>query len=248
MSFILDALKKQNSDNAGKQIPDLETVHQNSDFNDDSKSSHKLIIATVLLLLFVVILLLLMLLLKNNDVHNETKNAAIVDHKSSKSIVTDVSKGDLNSEPRMKSDSSEKNISENKVINKPLVVAQPVVEKVIAKRQVSQNPSSTSTSNEQNPSQTRSPNQSLDKKEIFASKSTKNDQRIDKSSLPTLIYTTHIYATEPKDRFVMLNGKAYAIGDRINSNVKVVDILENDLVLSFRGAEITLPSLEDVNP
>lgn len=107
------------------------------------------------------------------------------------------------------------------VVNKPLQVAEPVVRKVVK-------PSARTT-----PSNTRQKN-TVSKK-------------ITKSDLPKIIYTTHIYATQPGDRFVMLNGRAYAEGDKTQEGFLIKEILENDLLIVYKGQEFTLPSLEDVN-
>ena len=45
----------------------------------------------------------------------------------------------------------------------------------------------------------------------------------------------------------MINGRALAEGDTISDKLKVKEILENDLVVTYQGQEFVLPSLEDVN-
>jgi len=48
------------------------------------------------------------------------------------------------------------------------------------------------------------------------------------------------WAPEPKDRFVFLNGRRYAEGQKIDDQLLVERILEDGVVLSFQGERVTL--------
>ena len=48
------------------------------------------------------------------------------------------------------------------------------------------------------------------------------------------------WAPEPKDRFVFLNGRRYAEGQLIDDKLRVERIMEDGVVLSYRGEQVTL--------
>ncbi|MCW8855904.1 MAG: general secretion pathway protein GspB [Kangiella sp.] len=47
---------------------------------------------------------------------------------------------------------------------------------------------------------------------------------------------------------MMLNGKAYSIGDTVMKGMVVEDIMENDLLVNYQGQKVIVPGLTDVNP
>ncbi|NVK22212.1 MAG: general secretion pathway protein GspB [Kangiellaceae bacterium] len=251
MSYILDALKKNEADKNKGDIPDLASEHDYVPLESESEAKNWSLYLIIALLL-VIVALVAWLLIKPKQINEnskdvvtqlnqqsnelETSGALIVDDHSPKEII--------------------KKVDNNQgllVQTAPLEVKQPVVEKVVLpKKSMSSKTVREPTEldgfyNEATVSNVpASSNNTSDSVPIL--NSNKNVESSDTSALPRLIYTTHIYATEAKDRFVMLNGKAYAIGDAINSRLRVVDILENDLVLSHNGKKITVPSLTDINP
>jgi general secretion pathway protein B len=48
------------------------------------------------------------------------------------------------------------------------------------------------------------------------------------------------WAPEPRDRFVFLNGRRYAEGQLIDDKLRVERIMEDGVVLSYRGEQVTL--------
>ena len=62
-----------------------------------------------------------------------------------------------------------------------------------------------------------------------------------RNSIPNLEYTVHVYSE--KAGFVILNGKKYQTGNRLNADLRVVAILKESVVLDFRGKQFRLLAL-----
>ena len=230
MSYILDALKKNKPGNEKEQVPDISSVHDSeydySDLTEESSLKRWFWPVVVMILLLLVATLTFMLL---NPSAREVSQQLIQTQRtaSTNATIEDVKntaepteKSTQNNNSRLPEEQRIKT-GDAVVVSKPLKVGEPVVRKVV-KPNVRTTPSSTSQKN------------TVSKK-------------ITKSDLPKIIYTTHIYATQPGDRFVMLNGRAYAEGDKTQEGFLIKEILENDLLIMYKGQEFTLPSLEDVN-
>ena len=231
MSYILDALKKNKSRDEQGEVPDLSSEHAYHEFEEEKSITRWVWPVVVMLLVLIIGVLGFMLLNPSAKEVSEQwtqkkPNSSQLQESSSESSVITTGKpltsnkatSDANEDSRVEGDTQ--------IVNKPLEASEPVVQKV--KRRVTSN--------------TRDPNQS-------PSNVTKQESEpaVTKADLPALVYTTHIYATQPKDRFVMINGRALAEGDTISDKLKVKEILENDLVVTYQGQEFVLPSLEDVN-
>ncbi|MDT8449474.1 MAG: general secretion pathway protein GspB, partial [Wenzhouxiangellaceae bacterium] len=54
-----------------------------------------------------------------------------------------------------------------------------------------------------------------------------------RAKLPKLNLTVHYYASEPADRFVLINGERYREGDRVQGGVKVHEIRRNGVLVEF---------------
>lgn len=234
MSYILDALKKDRSNKGQNTVPDLSSEHAQYEFEEEKALSRWVWPIVVMLLVLTVGVLVFMLL--NPSAQQTTKNIAQavkptqenkpVETGSSIQITTQANKNSIQA------------ASTAMVTAKPLAVGKPVVERVVRKNQAVKNDSVKDDS----------------VKDDVKGKSTagaSSSITLSKQDLPTIIYTTHIYATQSKDRFVMLNGKAYSQGDTVStgaaSGLVIKEILENDLVVVYKGQEFVLPSLEDVN-
>ena len=63
-----------------------------------------------------------------------------------------------------------------------------------------------------------------------------------KDAIPTLLYSSHSHGGGV-EAFVVLNGKELRQGDNVGAGVKVEEILEDSVVLSFRGDEFRLRAL-----
>ncbi len=231
MSYILDALKKNKSKDEQGEVPDLSSEHAYHEFEEEKSITRWVWPVVVMLLVLIIGVLGFMLLNPSAKEVSEqwtqkNPNSSQLQERSSESSV--VATGKPLTPNKATSDANEDSRAEGdtQIVNKPLEVSEPVVQKV--KRRVTSN--------------TRDPNQS-------PSNVTKQESEpaVTKADLPALVYTTHIYATQPKDRFVMINGRALAEGDTISDKLKVKEILENDLVVTYQGQEFVLPSLEDVN-
>ena len=60
-------------------------------------------------------------------------------------------------------------------------------------------------------------------------------------NLPSLHMDLHVYAVEPKQRFVFINTQRYQIGDRLAEGPEVASITQDGAVLSYQGHRFLLP-------
>lgn len=220
MSYILDALKKNKSKEDG-EVPNLSSDHSDYNVNDleEENSAGRWIWPIVVMVLLLTIAVLSFMLLN--------PSALQVSQQLVQSSVGVESTAEMNNTESLVEPNKPPLGSEETVItNKPLSVGKPVVQKkpmnALPVKEVVKKPSNSALAESQS-------------------------KTITKADLPSIIYTTHIYATQPSDRFVMLNGRAYAEGDTTAEGLVIKEILENDLVVTFKGQEFVLPSLEDVN-
>ena len=65
------------------------------------------------------------------------------------------------------------------------------------------------------------------------------------SSLPKMSFNTHIYATEPADRWVKVNGKELGEGDWIDGQLRVERIEQQHVILNFQGHEFSMRALSE---
>ncbi|GEA60360.1 general secretion pathway protein GspB [Vibrio comitans] len=63
--------------------------------------------------------------------------------------------------------------------------------------------------------------------------------------LPALNLQTHMYASNPKHRWVKVNGSELQEGDSIEGNIKIVEIAPRYIVVEFSGEKIEIPALYD---
>lgn len=65
------------------------------------------------------------------------------------------------------------------------------------------------------------------------------------ASLPEMDFSTHIFATEPTDRWVRVNGKELGEGDWINDELRISRIEQHHIILNFKGHEFSMRALAD---
>ncbi len=64
-----------------------------------------------------------------------------------------------------------------------------------------------------------------------------------RKALPALSLSMHVYASDPKQRFVVLNGSRQIEGDSLGSDVTVQEIRPDGVVLDLHGTRFLLPRL-----
>ncbi|MEM0954674.1 MAG: general secretion pathway protein GspB [Pseudomonadota bacterium] len=64
-----------------------------------------------------------------------------------------------------------------------------------------------------------------------------------KDEIPSIFYREHSWATNPRERSVVLNKQRYREGQRVGPGLTLVEILENGVVMDFRGTEFRLSTL-----
>lgn len=265
MSYILDAIKKTESGKKDGDVPNLDSEHQHTTFVDEDDTRRWLLpLLLVIAVLFAVVIWLLLkpaLTPVSGDLKIEpsalSSEQITVSQNTPKEIPTEVTESTAvtakkSTVNQSKPEASIVSETAGLVIKKvPLEIQQPMAKRTenknvetVSQRSVTEVVEPATTSVEKGHSGTRSadkPGNKASNKPVFLA-------AIDHEHWPTLIYTTHIYATKPEDRFVMLNGKAYSIGDVITKGMTVVDIMENDLLVDYQGQKVIVPSLSDVNP
>jgi general secretion pathway protein B len=63
--------------------------------------------------------------------------------------------------------------------------------------------------------------------------------------LPTMSFAAHMFASDPGDRWVRVNGKELQEGDWIDREVQIVEITQNHVVMNFRGQYFRMAALTD---
>lgn len=251
MSYILDAIKKTESGQKDGDVPNLNSEHQHTAFIEEDESKRWLLPLVVVIAVLIGVITWLVLkpglgdntsgaaVSYNEQAHSASKSSPQETTESIDVVMKDKSVNENSSE------SIKSSVASGFVVKKePLKVQQPAVQLTPSQvvESVSQRPVTELVEQAEMQQQAQNSQASnSNNKPVFLA-------AIDHEQWPTLIYTTHIYATEPRDRFVMLNGKAYSIGDAISKNLTVVDILENDLLVDYQGQKVIVPSLTDVNP
>lgn len=256
MSYILDAIKKTESGSKDGDVPNLNSEHQHTAFVEHDESKQWLI--PMLVVIGILLSIVIWLLLKpgsleqtDQAVSNVSSQASLNTTQQSQSPLSEQSKSQVVTESTAASSEPSTGILANQsgvVIRKaPLEIKQPVVQmqpQIQAQKSVetiSTRPVTEVVQDSSGIQKSAQLSQSVNAEPVFLA-------AIEHDHWPTLIYTTHIYATDPADRFVMLNGKAYSIGDTISKGMVVADILENDLLVEYQGQKVIVPGLTDVNP
>jgi general secretion pathway protein B len=62
-----------------------------------------------------------------------------------------------------------------------------------------------------------------------------------RKDLPALKISMHVYAPDPAQRFVVINGAHEGEGDSIEGGVTVREIRPTDIVLEFQGKTFSVP-------
>lgn len=61
-----------------------------------------------------------------------------------------------------------------------------------------------------------------------------------RAEFPELDLAVHLYAEQPADRFVLINGERYGEGQLVETGVRLVEILERGAVVEFAGYRILI--------
>ncbi len=63
--------------------------------------------------------------------------------------------------------------------------------------------------------------------------------------LPSMSFSTHMYASAPKDRWVRVNGRRVTEGQEIDAGLVVIGIEPQHVILNFEGQEFRMDALSD---
>ncbi len=232
MSYILDALKKKESSNE-QSVPDISSQHYHTEFAEDNTGLSP-IVWIVFVVLVVAIIAYLAYQFGQSANSEPVTPIAINDDTLEKVSPVKVSK-------TLSKANGQSSTNELKVESVPIEVGTAVVEKVkrsskIQTRQVTDSSRVVQGTDAQLPATAQNP--AVSTPELI-------DNNL--SALPKIRYSSHVYADSPQDRFVMLNGRTYGIGESLANGVKIEDILEDNLLVNYRGKTYKIPSLTDIN-
>ena len=62
-----------------------------------------------------------------------------------------------------------------------------------------------------------------------------------RKDLPAIVLSMHVYAADPAQRFVVINGDRYAEGDTVKDDLTLKQILPDGVLLEFRGQRFLYP-------
>jgi len=60
-----------------------------------------------------------------------------------------------------------------------------------------------------------------------------------RADFPALTVEVHVF--EPGRRFVMINGRRYREGERLQEGPQIVEIVRNGVVMDYRGERVLFP-------
>lgn len=63
--------------------------------------------------------------------------------------------------------------------------------------------------------------------------------------LPSMAFSAHMYASDPRERWVRVNGRRVNEGGYIEGDLRVVTIKPQELIMSFNGQEFSMAALTD---
>ncbi|WP_416307655.1 general secretion pathway protein GspB [Neptunicella sp. SCSIO 80796] len=63
--------------------------------------------------------------------------------------------------------------------------------------------------------------------------------------LPKMSFSAHMYASEPQDRWVTLNGVELHEGEWINSNLQLQEITPQKVIMNYKGQQFSMNALTD---
>lgn len=241
MSYILDALKKKETENA-EAVPDIQSQHYHSEFETESSLNWKLIALIIGLIVSAAIVYFAYSLGQRQE--SSDKSDVVVEQSSK--LEEDTAAVESVRQEAVESQSVTSRTQEKAVLQveaKPIEVKAPVVQKVAIPK-----PKPTKVIVANNPTAQSTPSEDIVESAQVATieqpKAVAANENLD--GLPAIRYTSHVYADAPKDRFVMLNGRSLGIGQKLPNGLKIVDILEDDLMVSYQGENYKIPSLTDI--
>ncbi|MRX28650.1 general secretion pathway protein GspB [Kangiella sp. HZ709] len=243
MSYLLEALKKKESEN-DSSIPDLQSQHYHADFEQDSFNYWKL--AVVILSVIVLAIIGYFIYNATQQDSNAIENIAQIPTSSRQPTLAnqELPNSQINSNKTTIEVANTSAVSSSNgltVETKPIQLKKPVVTK-IEKRTVKN--SKTEVINQRSKVTDTAKNTTAKSRPVIDPLTIEKQNY---SNLPALRYSSHVYADKPDDRFVMLNGKALGIGEKLSNGVRVIDILEDSLLIAYQGKQYEIASLADVN-
>ena len=218
MSYILDALNKSEQERRGQHTPDLQTVHRAPPPKFESKFPG---LAAVGVLAAINIAGLAYWLLSEDQSTPQTPPSALVQPRPAQTVPAQT--------PGTETPAPAETISTRETTTTALTVAEPA----------------STPDTEQG---------TLITPETFLSQpETKTESRVRITELPInvqrqipdLVFSSHLFSDEPSFRMVNINGKMRQEGDMVDSDLRLVEISEEGVVLGYRHYVFEVSVLRD---
>lgn len=224
MSYLLDALRKSEQERQ-QNVPNLHTPIQEWEAGEESESRSPWLI--VIAALLAVICLLLALMLWRNQTVNDAAPVPVTAASSTPSSSASTTPAAMTpasgEQPiKVREKPSLPVRAGNRVVEKAPVVAasKPVPAKALAPEFVIDGP-------------------------VPRAYELPRDLR---SEMPPLTMNSHIYSTDAKSSFVMINGSSIEPGQTLTPDLKLLAITADGAVLEFRGTRFLLPAMSSFEP
>jgi hypothetical protein len=88
----------------------------------------------------------------------------------------------------------------------------------------------------------------LERKSVSSIPSIYDLDRSTQKKIPAITYGAHIYASDNKSGFVILNGAKRKAGEKMRSGIYIEKVAESELVLSYQGLVFSLPAMKNWTP
>ncbi|QGX39416.1 general secretion pathway protein GspB [Permianibacter aggregans] len=223
MSYLLDALRKSEQERQ-QNVPNLHTPIQEWEAGEESESRSPWLI--VIAALLAVICLLLALMLWRNQTVNDAAPVPVTAASSAPSA-------SVSTTPAATTPNSEQPIKVREKPSLPVRTGNRVVEKAPVV-----------TANKPAPANASAPEFVIDGP-VPRAYELPRDLR---SEMPPLTMNSHIYSTDAKSSFVMINGSSIEPGQTLTPDLKLLAITADGAVLEFRGTRFLLPAMSSFEP
>jgi len=241
MSYILDALKKLEEKRQQGAVPDLMTTHVPDPVKPGTRSIWPYVILSALLLN--ALLLTIWLYPWNSKRQNITEEpAAIKQAAQNAEIIIPVSKPIKEAEKKRPSSVPVK------------LASKPVKEHAAASS--GEEPATSNIHKEERPSVKEAPDSvtksspetppaSTEEEDVYKKLRTASGGSVPRledipssisQDIPEISISVHIYSDSPADRMVNLNGTMRHEGDMVTSDIKLIEITESGVILSYKDS------------
>ncbi len=235
MSYILDALKKSDSERKQGDVPNLQTVHIPIELETKTP---KILYGFISVLLLVLALMLGMII---------SDNKTDIVFVKEESHVTEKADLDRSTSDVLKQKNQSNVVSQQTITNKKSQLTEPKPVPVQKNSSVKPStPKEAHMASEKKPAIVQQ-KQNLKKKTVNLSEVPFLHEMPEyvQQSIPQMNFAGHVYSTDSKNRSVIINNHAMSEGDVLVEGLDVVEITPSGVVFSFQGELFRVDILQD---